>query len=329
MTPSTTVLVPTIGRMEFLPEARTCLARQTYADYRVLVLDNASSSPARAFLEEWAKDDPRVAIARVDTRVPMFANFNRGMRAVETPLVTFFHDDDVYLPTYLEVLTEALDRHPEAAFAGSNYDLVDELGRVTEHRRWIRRTELWSGPRYVEELVSRGRNPVPMPGLVFRRNAFGPEGFDETLPIHFGDFVLLMRAAATRGMVACTEPVVRIRKHKNQASEIKLSESMGIRTEVLSRYLDEFGAEFPEEGPRVDRLRRRIALAHRAGLLWGWLSATHNEEGDACLDGLGADPADVVVRSMLRWAGRHGLRPGRVGPRVFRAARSVAEALRI
>jgi GT2 family glycosyltransferase len=329
MTTSTTVLVPTVGRMEFLPEAKACLTRQTYADYRVLVLDNASPPPAREFLEQWALGDTRVSIARVDARVPMFANFNRGMRAVKTPLVTFFHDDDVYLPTYLEVLTEALERHPEAAFAGSNYDLVDETGHITEERRWIRRTEPWSGPRYVEELVSRGRNPVPMPGLVFRRDAFGPDGFDETLPIHFGDFVLLMRAAAARGMVACKEPVVRIRKHKNQASEIKLSESMAMRTEILSRYLDEFGAEFPDEARRVDKLRRRIALAHRAGLLWGWISATDSDEGNACLEGLGGDPADVVVRSMLRWAGRHGLRPARVGPRVFRAARSVAEALGI
>ncbi len=327
--PAITVLLPSIGRMDYLPETKRSLLAQTRGDFRVLVLDNASPPDARDFFRHWADEDDRVEIARVDARVPMFSNFNRGMRAVQTPLVTFFHDDDVYLPRYLEVLAGALDAHPTAAFAGSNFDFVDEQGRVTEERRWIKRTELWSGPRYVAELVGRSRNPVPMPGLVFRRSAFPEEGFDESLPIHFGDFVLLMRAAEEGGMVACAEPVVKIRKHAAQASNMHLSRSIGMRSELMRTYLAEYAARHPGERALVASLERRIALAHRAGMLWGWLSAEDGREREACLAALGESAPDRAVRNALRWADRKGLRPSGIGAQLTKVARTAAETLRL
>jgi glycosyltransferase involved in cell wall biosynthesis len=327
--PRITILVPTIGRMDFLPMTRRCLREQTRQDFRVIVLDNASPPEAQAFFADWAREDARVEILRAEPRVPMFSNFNRGMRAVETELVTFFHDDDEYPPDYLEVLAGALDEFPEAAFAGSNFDFIDQHGAVIEERRWIKRKELWSASRYMRELVRRGRNPVPMPGLVFRRRAFGPDGFDESLPIHFGDFVLLMRAAELGGMVAVERRVVRIRMHPGQASGLPRSRSIPMRTDVLTRYLDEYEARHPGERALVAELRGRISLTHRAGILWGWVIGTSDDEGRACLESLGDAPLDGVLRRVLTWANRRGLRPNRVGPRLVKAVRGGANLLRL
>lgn len=327
--PRITILVPTVGRMDYLPMTRRCVREQTRQDFRVVVLDNASPPEAQAFFADWAREDARVEIRRADPRVPMFSNFNRGMRAVETDLVTFFHDDDEYPPTYLEVLAGALERWPGAAFAGSNFDFIDERGDVLEARRWIARTELWDAPRYMKELVGRGRNPVPMPGLVFRRSAFPAEGFDESLPIHFGDFVLLMRAAEDGGMVAVAEPVVRIRMHAGQASALPRSRSIAMRTEVLTKHLDEYAERRPEHQALVTDLRQRIALTHRAGMLWGWVVGANDAERRACLESLGDHRVDGVLRRALGFAERHGLRPDRIGPRVGKAARSAADLLRL
>lgn len=326
--PRVTVLVPSIGRMDYLPETKRCVEAQTFRDFRVVVLDNASPPEAARFFEAWRAEDPRVEIARVEPRVPMFENFNRGLRACTTELVTFFHDDDVYDPRYLEVLVRALDQNPTAAFAGSNFDFVDERGEVLESRRWIKESELWSGARYVEELVGRGRNPVPMPGLAFRTAAF-PGGFDDSLPIHFGDFVLLMRAAERGGMYASAEPVVRIRKHSGQASAMRISRSAAMRTELMRAYLEEYAGRHPGEEAFVARMRRRVELTHRAAMLWGWVSAADPSEREACLAALGERRRDAAMRGTLRWLEQRGLRPARVGPRLLDLARSAAETLRM
>lgn len=327
--PAITILVPSIGRMDYLPLTRACVTAQRRRDFRVVVLDNATPPEARAFFADWASEDPRVEVLRANPRVPMFSNFNRGLRAVKTEFVTFFHDDDEYPPDFLEVLVGALEKWPRAAFAGSNYDYIDAAGQVTERRRWIPRTELWEGPRYVRELVGRGRNPVNMPGLVFRRDALPESGFDESLPIHFGDFVLLMRAAERRGMVAVAEPVTRIRLHPGQASALARSRSIPMRTEVLEAYLHELAERQPEQRPLVEELHRRVALAHRAGLVWGWALADDERERSACLRALGDRLYDRGLRAALGWVDARRLRPEGLGPRVASMARRGAELLKL
>src|SRR5262249_13650115 len=126
VTPKTTILIPSIGRMEFLLETKRCVSAQTRRDFKVVILDNASPEPAKQFFDRWASEDERVEVMRLDERIPMFSNFNRGMRSVTTEFVTFFHDDDVYRDRYVEVLVGLLEANPSAAFAGSNYDFVDE-----------------------------------------------------------------------------------------------------------------------------------------------------------------------------------------------------------
>jgi glycosyltransferase involved in cell wall biosynthesis len=327
--PRVTILVPTVGRMDFLPITRRCVREQKRQDFRVLVLDNASPPDARAFFAEWAAEDPRVEVLRADERLPMFTNFNRGMRAAKTDLVTFFHDDDEYPPEFLEVLAGALERFPQAAWAGSNYDYIDDHGTVLERRRLIKRTEPWSSHRYMNELVGRGRNLVPMPGLVFRRSAFGPEGFDESLPIYFGDFVLLMRAAENGGMVAVADPVSRIRMHPGQWSAKPRSVAIDMRTDVLTKFLDEYEERHPDERALVTKLRGRVALTHRAGMLWGWVVGNDDQEREACLKGLGDAYGAAALRAAFRWADRHGLHPAASAGSFWKTARAAAQLLRL
>lgn len=326
-TPKITVLVPSIGRMDYLPLTRRCVTAQTRGDFVVKILDNASDERAQELFADWARSDSRVSILRTDERVPMFTNFNRGMQACETELVTFFHDDDVYVPRYLEVLAGALEQHPGAAFAGSNCDYIDENGAVTEERRWVKSTELWPASRYLTEVVGRGRNPLGMPGLVFRRRTFGPEGFDETLPIHFGDFVLLLRASEVGGVVAVAEPVIQIRRHRGQASQQPISWSVRLRSELMSAYLDEYAARHPDDALLVAQVRVRLGIAHRAHMIWGWTTATDEQERQACARALGNGSVDQLVGRALVWADAHGLRPQTTGKRFIRAARMAASAL--
>src|SRR5947209_6388379 len=112
--PKVTLLLPTIGRLDFIEDTKRSVGQQTYLDFEAIVLDNASDPKARRVLTEWAATDSRLRIDRVDSRIPMFANFNRGIRASSGEYVAFFHDDDLYHPRLLERAVEALDRHPSA-----------------------------------------------------------------------------------------------------------------------------------------------------------------------------------------------------------------------
>ena len=81
--------------------------------------------------------------------------------------------------------------------------------------------------------------------------------------------------------------------------------------------------------PTSKPLRNRLAVIHRAGVLWGWVLADDDAERRACLDELGRSRIDNALRGLFTWADRKGLRPGRIGPRVVKAARGGANFLRL
>lgn len=326
--PLVTVCVPTIGRMEYLPATRASIEAQTFEDMEILILDNASPPAAAEALARWAAEDPRVRVLRADPRVPMFANFNRGIAAARGKYLAYFHDDDVYLPRFLELLVGALEDHPTAAFSASNWGFIDERGEITEERRWIKETELWDGKRYIRELAGRGRNPIPMPGVVYRVSAFGPEGIDERVSIHFGDFVVLMRLAERGGVAMIADTAMRVRRHAGQASgTVPLSRAIVMRTEILSAYCDEYLARWPNDAAFVAQLRQRIALAHRFGLVWGWLIGDDEREATACVAGLEGRTIDRPLRAMLTGVQRLGLKPTVRPGKLVQVARKVAGAL--
>ena len=295
--PLVSICVPTIGRLEYLPEVRASLAAQTFRDYEVLVLDNASPPEAREQLERWAKKEPRVRLLRVEERVPMFRNFKRGIEQTRGRYVTFCHDDDAMGGDFLRRNVDFMQAHPDVVFAGCNYDLIDEKSRLVENRAWIRRTEVWSDRRYIRTLVRRGRNPITMQSVFYRREELAA-GWDDTITPHFGDFVILMRMAEGRSVGLIAETLTRVRHHDGQASKWTLSRGIPLRTEVLLAYCRELSLRWPASD--VAALERDVRRAHALYLAWGWLSAPDRQEAEACLAGLDRSGVEAGLAKVMR-----------------------------
>jgi glycosyltransferase involved in cell wall biosynthesis len=299
--PTVTVCVPSIGRMAYLPQVREALSAQTIGDIEIIVLDNASGDEARAFFADWLRADPRVRVERVDDRLPMFVNFERGRRLARGTYLAYCHDDDVYLPRWLEGHVAALERHPDAAFAGSNFDTIDETGRVVDRRRWIARDERMPGTTYLREVMRRGRNLVTMQGLVYRRSSLLEPMFDESISCHFGDFVILMRMAESGSVALVSEVLLQVRRHAEQASAGKpISEELGLRVPLMRDYLRELSGRPPGNPPLMRALEADLERSIVVASMWGWWSAASSDEAALCRDALratrrGADLAPVLA----------------------------------
>ncbi|MBV9773457.1 MAG: glycosyltransferase family 2 protein [Gemmatimonadetes bacterium] len=293
--PLVTICVPTIGRMEYLRQVLASVAEQTHPRREVLILDNASPADAREMIERYAAERPDTRILRVEERVPSFANFNRGIRAATGEYVTFFHDDDLYSPPFVERYVAILERHPEAGFVGGNFDLVDGEGRRTRRQVSFARAEIWPGARYIEEVFRTGRNPMPTPGMMFRRGLLQTYDFDERLPVNWGDFTIFMRMAEVASVAVTDEVLYAWRVHGQNGSNVPGSRSIPLRTQVLRDYLAEFRARHPDQGAFAAHLEVLLARSHGIGLLWGWLSAPSDAEADACRAALRGAAAPISL----------------------------------
>lgn len=325
--PLASILIPTIGRDAFIEQTIESVQAQTLPDLEVIVLDNASPTSSARRLMEWADADKRVRVLRSDTFLPMFANFNRGIAVANGEYVTFFHDDNVYAPGFLEAMVSGLETHPSAGLAGSNYEFIDERGRVIERRRWIRSTGLVDGRSYIQSLIRRGRSIITMNDLVFRRPVL-QGAFDDSLSIHFGDFVLLMRIAESWNLFLSADSLMKVRRHLGQASQsIPLSRGIPQRTRVLNDYCVEYLARHPNEKSSVTKLQRRIALLHRVGMIWGWAFASDLSEATACMNQLGESTIDSGLKTVMRTIDNTPLRTVLRSPAWLSIARKVGTIL--
>ena len=101
-TPRFSVLLPTRNRIDLLEEAIETVRAQDYADWEIIVSDNASAEDVRGLVERIG--DPRIIYLRSDTPLPVTANWNRAMDAARGHNVVMLGDDDGLTPGYFTAM---------------------------------------------------------------------------------------------------------------------------------------------------------------------------------------------------------------------------------
>ncbi len=121
------ILVTTYNGVAHLGDCLQSLVRQRFTDFRVLVIDNASSDATPALVEEWMARDARIHYHRNPQNIGHMLSADTAYRMTGAEYVLQIHDDDMLHPDFLsQVLEQGLMQHPDCPFAYSLfYRLVD------------------------------------------------------------------------------------------------------------------------------------------------------------------------------------------------------------
>lgn len=198
--PSVGVVVPTRDRPASLRAALAAILAQDYpgAVSVVVVYDRGEPDPTLA-------DGDRVRV-RVNDRSPGLAGArNAGILALDTELVAFCDDDDVWLPGKLTRQASALVGHLGAEFASCGISVRFD-GRTSP--RTVGRAEV----TYAELLRSRMVMVHASTYLAWRSALVDGIGLvDESIPESQNeDWDLALRAARRRPIVNVDEPLVQV-----------------------------------------------------------------------------------------------------------------------
>lgn len=132
--PRLTVLMPTYNVAPWVEEAIQSVLNQTYRDFELLVVDDASTDDTLDLVR--AIDDPRIRIASFPNNVGLSENLNRGLDIIDTELVARMDGDDIAEPDWLETGIRVLDSHPEVgvcSFGFQFFGTKTSLVRFPEH----------------------------------------------------------------------------------------------------------------------------------------------------------------------------------------------------
>jgi glycosyltransferase involved in cell wall biosynthesis len=115
--PAISIVTPYYNSDEHMEQTFNCVMNQTFANFEWVIIDDGSTrSAAIEKLEMLAGKDARIRVIRQENGGQSVAK-NRGIRESRADIIVFLDADDLIEPFYLEILYEALEAHPDAAWS--------------------------------------------------------------------------------------------------------------------------------------------------------------------------------------------------------------------
>lgn len=133
MNNSVDIFILTYNRSNYLKESIESVLKQTYDDFRLIVLDNHSEDNTKDVVNQFT--DKRIVYICHEKNIGGTGNFNFALKYCTSRYFVIFHDDDIMLPTMIEDEVSVMTDHEDAtlvsgnAYAFSNKNKCDRMMR--------------------------------------------------------------------------------------------------------------------------------------------------------------------------------------------------------
>jgi glycosyltransferase involved in cell wall biosynthesis len=258
--PKVTVIIPNYNHARYLDRRIRSVLDQTYQDFEVIYLDDASTDDSNAVFRQYA-DDPRfTAVYNQINSGSTFKQWNRGMRRARGEYVWFAESDDYADERLLEELVIRLDRDPRVGLAYCQSWEVDEHDRnMGSMEQWIAEA---GETRWQRDFINDGReecrrsflfkNTIPnASGVLFRRAVYEQVGgTDETMRL-CGDWLLWIKILLVADIAFVARPLNYFRTHARTARSSTVRG--GVRVEESYRVLAFLACNLPLPREALDR----------------------------------------------------------------------------
>lgn len=133
--PLVSVIVGVYNKERFVGECLRSVLAQTYANWELIVVDDASTDGSLGEVERAVGHDPRVRIIRRERNSghPGVAR-NEALRSARGKYVAFLDADDLWKPGKLAVQTAFMEARPEYPFTHTRCEEIDEAGNFLNLR---------------------------------------------------------------------------------------------------------------------------------------------------------------------------------------------------
>ncbi|MGI8402142.1 MAG: glycosyltransferase family 2 protein [Gemmatimonadaceae bacterium] len=127
--PLVSIIMAAYNAEKTLGRALESMHAQTFADWELIVVDDASTDTTPEILAAWKGRDDRIIVVRNQANKRQGAAANRGFALSRGKLIARMDSDDWSAPTRLEQQVLFLDAHPEIDILGTAATLVTPSGR--------------------------------------------------------------------------------------------------------------------------------------------------------------------------------------------------------
>lgn len=128
--PSMSIGLPVFNGEKYLKAALDSILTQTFADFELIISDNASIDSTPQICRSYVEKDSRVRYYRNESNLGAPRNYNRTVRLSQGKYFKWAAADDIHAPEYLRRCVEVLDKDPSIVLCHSKTARIDEQGII-------------------------------------------------------------------------------------------------------------------------------------------------------------------------------------------------------
>ena len=227
------IIIITHNRAGFISEAIESALGQSFSDWELIVIDDASEDDTREIVEEYIVRDSRIKYFRNDGHLRISKSRNKALGSARGEYVAVLDSDDVWSDRdKLKKQYGFLEGNKDYVLIGGGVIVIDEYGKET--RRYFNRES--------DENI-RGKilfqNQFAHSSVMFRREAaLKAGGYDENLNIG-EDYDLWLKLGTLGKMANIKEHLLKYRVHGGNVT-LKRVEALKNNIAIIRKYKDRY-----------------------------------------------------------------------------------------
>ena len=299
MNPKVSVIIPNYNHARFLEARITSVLNQTYHDFEVIYLDDASTDNSNEVFSRFAGDNRiRANFNNANSGSP-FRQWNKGVEFARGQYVWIAESDDVADKTFLEELVPCLDANPNVGLAFCKSWKIDDQGDIVAS--WEEWTVDGKNDRWKKDFVEQGTEEcyrqlivgITIPNassVLMRRDIYQKAGCaDGTMKIA-GDWLMWVKMLLLSDVAFVAKPLNYFRSHPYKVT--KRTFVNGVLIQEDYKVIGHILKNLDVPSSVVDRVADRMASRWINGIisLDGWIPLRRNwaiyqqaREIDRCL----------------------------------------------
>jgi glycosyltransferase involved in cell wall biosynthesis len=228
--PKVSVIIPNYNYARYLPTRYKSILEQTYRDFEIIFLDDASTDNSRElFLDQFSRTTAKHIFNTVNSGSP-FKQWNSGVNIARGSYVWIAEADDFCDARFLENLITILDTNQDISLAYCQSRPVDIMGSSIGNYTYAEYTRDLDKKRWDSDFIASGieevqrflvlKNTIPnVSAVLFRKEAYLKAGGAETSMRLCGDWLTYCRILRKGQISYCAKLLNYHRQHPKKVTD--------------------------------------------------------------------------------------------------------------
>jgi glycosyltransferase involved in cell wall biosynthesis len=254
--------MPSYNHEKYISEAIESVLNQTFADFELIITDDASVDRSKEIIQAYAKKDDRIRAYYHNENKGIAKTMNDGLEAAKGKFIALFSSDDVWVENKLEKQLQVLSETEDLVVWSEG--LVIDASRVPtgelftkKHGALDRRK---SGNIFNELLKG---NYICGQSVILKRENVKDIKFDEQLK-YLNDYKFMVELARRYEFYFIQEPLAMYRIHGKNSTLSNKDEWLKDQIVINEYFLQQYASIMPKDVKNIILLRLS-ALYLRAG----------------------------------------------------------------